>query len=100
MRTAALFGTMLVLATASVAAQTATGIHLADVRFSGDTQLDAVDLSKCAADLKSRTYEGPVRQVVPSNACESCVSKTMVTSRRRLSPQLNNCLTRRALISL
>ncbi|MGC1650855.1 MAG: hypothetical protein WA741_33950, partial [Candidatus Sulfotelmatobacter sp.] len=58
MRTAALFGTMLVLATASVAAQTATGIHLADVRFGGDTQLDAVDLSKCAADLKSRTYEG------------------------------------------
>jgi outer membrane protein assembly factor BamA len=59
MRTAALFGTMLVLATASVAAQTATGIHLADVRFSGDTQLDAVDLSKCTADPKSRTYEGP-----------------------------------------
>jgi len=59
MRTAALFGTMLVLATASVAAQTATGIHLADVRFSGETHLDAVDLSKCAADLKSRTYEGP-----------------------------------------
>ena len=53
MRPAALFGTMLVLATASVAAQTATGIHLADVLFSGDTQLDAVDLSK------SRIYEGP-----------------------------------------
>jgi len=59
MRTAALFGTMLALATVSVAAQTATGIHLADVRFSGDTRLDAMDLTKCAADLKSRTYEGP-----------------------------------------
>lgn len=59
MKTAAMFSATLVLATASVAAQTATGIHLADVRFSGDTQLEAVDLSKCAADLKSRTYEGP-----------------------------------------
>jgi outer membrane protein assembly factor BamA len=47
------------LAATSVVAQTATGIRLTDVRFRGDTQLDAVDLSKCAADLKSQTYEGP-----------------------------------------
>jgi outer membrane translocation and assembly module TamA len=59
MRTDVLLGAMLVLATTSVAAQTATGIRLTDVRFRGDTQLDAVDLSKCAADLKSQTYEGP-----------------------------------------
>ena len=59
MRPAALLATMLVLATASVAAQTATGIHLVEIRFSGDTQLDGVDLKKCAVDLKSRTYEGP-----------------------------------------
>jgi outer membrane translocation and assembly module TamA len=59
MRTDVLLGAMLVLATTSVAAQTATGIRLTDVRFRGDTQLDAGDLSKCAADLKSQTYEGP-----------------------------------------
>ena len=59
MRTGVLLGAMLVLATTSVAPQTATGIRLADVRFTGDTRLEAVDLSKCAADLKSRTYEGP-----------------------------------------
>jgi outer membrane translocation and assembly module TamA len=59
MRTDVLLGGMLVLATTSVAAQTATGIRLADVRFRGDTQLAAVDLTKCAADLKSQTYEGP-----------------------------------------
>ena len=59
MKPGALLGAMLVLATTSVAAQTATGIRLADVRFSGDTRLEAVDLKKCAADLKSRTYEGP-----------------------------------------
>jgi outer membrane protein assembly factor BamA len=59
MRTDVLLGAMLVLATTPVAAQTATGIHLADVRFIGDTQLNDVDLTKCAADLKSETYEGP-----------------------------------------
>jgi len=53
MRTDVLLGAMLVLATTPVAAQTATGIHLADVRFIGDTQLNDVDLTKCAADLKS-----------------------------------------------
>lgn len=47
------------LAAISVAGQIATGIHLVDVRFSGDTRLDTVDLKKCAADLKSQTYEGP-----------------------------------------
>jgi outer membrane protein assembly factor BamA len=36
----------------------ATGIHLVDVRFSGDTHSPAVDLRKCAADLKSRIHEG------------------------------------------
>jgi outer membrane protein insertion porin family len=59
MRRDVLFGAVLLLAAVSVAAQTATGIRLADVRFRGDTQLDAVDLTKCAADLKSQTYEGP-----------------------------------------
>ena len=54
-----LFGTILVLATTSATSQVATGIHLVDVRFSGDTHLEAIDLRKCAADLKSRTYEGP-----------------------------------------
>jgi outer membrane translocation and assembly module TamA len=59
MRTGVLLGTMLVLATMSVGGQTATGIHLVDVRFSGDTHSPAVDLSKCAADLKSLIYVGP-----------------------------------------
>jgi outer membrane protein assembly factor BamA len=50
---------MFVFATTSVAGQIATGIHLVDVRFRGDTRLEEVDLRKCAADLKSRTYAGP-----------------------------------------
>jgi outer membrane protein assembly factor BamA len=54
-----LLGMMLVLATTSLAGQMATGIHLVDVRFTGDTHSPAVDLSKCAADLKSQIYEGP-----------------------------------------
>ena len=45
------------LAAISMAGQIATGIHLVDVRFNGDTRLDGVDLKKCGADLKSRTYE-------------------------------------------
>jgi hypothetical protein len=37
---------MLVLAGTGMAAQIATGIHLQDVRFKGDTRLDGVDLKK------------------------------------------------------
>jgi outer membrane protein insertion porin family len=51
-------GAMFVLLTMSGAGQIATGIHLVEVRFTGDTRLGGVDLTKCAADLKSRTYEG------------------------------------------
>jgi outer membrane protein insertion porin family len=58
MRIGSLLGAILVLATA-VAGQTATGIRLIDVQFRGIRRLEAVDLRKCAADLKSRTYEGP-----------------------------------------
>jgi outer membrane translocation and assembly module TamA len=54
-----LLGAMPALLTMSGAGQIATGIHLVDVRFRGDTRLESVDLKKCAADLKSRTYEGP-----------------------------------------
>ena len=49
---------MLVFAATGVAAQIATGIHLQDVRFKGDTRLDGVDLKKCASDLKSKVYVG------------------------------------------
>ena len=47
------------LATIFGVGQTAAGIHLVDVRFTGDTRLQSVDLRKCAADLQSRLYEGP-----------------------------------------
>ena len=53
MRMSVLLGAMFVLATTSVAGQPATGIHLVDVRFSGDTRLQAVDLRKCAAETLS-----------------------------------------------
>jgi len=49
---------MLALVATGIAAQIATGIHLQDVRFTGDTRLDAVDLKKCANDLKSHIYAG------------------------------------------
>jgi outer membrane translocation and assembly module TamA len=54
-----LLGVMFALAGGSVHSQVATGIRLVDVQFTGDTRLEAVDLRKCAADLKSRIYEGP-----------------------------------------
>lgn len=59
MRTGVVLRAMFALATISMAGQIATGIHLVDVRFTGDTRLDGVDLKKCAADLKSRMYVGP-----------------------------------------
>lgn len=49
---------LLALAATTTAAQIATGIHLQDLRFKGDTRLDGVDLKKCASDLKSQVYEG------------------------------------------
>jgi outer membrane protein insertion porin family len=59
MSTGVMFRAMFALAAISVAGQIATGIHIVEVRFNGDTRLDGVDLKKCAADLKSRTYVGP-----------------------------------------
>jgi Surface antigen variable number repeat len=53
-----LLRTMLALAATGVAAQIATGIHLQDVRFQGDTRLAGVDLKKCTNDLKSKVYVG------------------------------------------
>lgn len=49
---------MFARAAISMAGQIATSIHLAEVRFNGDTRLDGIDLKKCAADLKSRIYDG------------------------------------------
>jgi outer membrane protein insertion porin family len=47
-----------VLAATATGAQIATGIHIVDVKFDGNTNLRFVDFRKCAADIKSRTYEG------------------------------------------
>ena len=49
---------ILVLAATYGAAQIATGIHLQDVRFTGDTRLDGVDFNKCTNDFKSQVYVG------------------------------------------
>lgn len=53
-----MFRVLLAFAATGVAAQIATGIHLQDVRFKGDTRLEGVDLKKCANDLKSQAYVG------------------------------------------
>src|ERR1700751_4075193 len=58
MRTGVMLRATFALATISMAGQIATGIHLVDVRFTGDTRLDGVDLKKCAAELRSRMYVG------------------------------------------
>lgn len=53
-----MLGVVLALAASGMAAQTATGIHLQEVRFKGDTHLDGVDLKECESDLKSKAYVG------------------------------------------
>lgn len=58
MRLKILLALVLALSTTSLIGQIAAGIHLAEVRFSGDTRLKGVDLSEPAADLRSREYEG------------------------------------------
>jgi len=49
---------VLALAATGMAAQIATGIHLQDIRFTGHTRLDGVDLKKCTEDLASQVYVG------------------------------------------
>ena len=49
---------MLALAATAMAGQIATGIHLQEVHFTGDTRPDGVDLKKCARHLKSQVYVG------------------------------------------
>jgi len=58
MKTQVMLRAMLALVATSMGAQIATGIHLQDVRFKGDTRLDGVDLKKCASALKSQVYVG------------------------------------------
>lgn len=53
-----MLGAFLLFGAITAGGQTATGIHLVDVRFDGDTHLKGVELKKCAADLRSREYEG------------------------------------------
>ena len=59
MRVVVLLGLIFLLATASVVGQTAAGITLVDVRFTGDKRLEPIYLRQCADELKSRTYDGP-----------------------------------------
>jgi len=47
---------MFALAAIPMAGQIATGIHLEDIRFTGDTRLDGVNLEQCATVLKSQIY--------------------------------------------
>jgi hypothetical protein len=61
MRLQVMLRAMLALAATGMSAQIATGIHLQDVRFEGDTQLEGVDLKECASDLKSKLYVGADR---------------------------------------
>jgi outer membrane translocation and assembly module TamA len=58
MRTRIVLRTVLALAATAMAGQIATGIHLQEVLFTGDTRLDGLDLKKCGSDLKSQIYEG------------------------------------------
>jgi outer membrane protein assembly factor BamA len=49
---------MFALAAIPMAGQTATSIHLEDIRFTGGTRLDGVNLEQCATVLKSQIYVG------------------------------------------
>ncbi len=49
---------MLVLAAIPMVSQIATGVHIVQFHFKGDTRLNGLNLRKCASDLKQRTYTG------------------------------------------
>lgn len=50
---------ILVFASFYAVAQVDAGIHIAQVRFTGDTQLKDVDLDNCASDVKTGGFSGP-----------------------------------------
>ena len=51
--------TILLVVPISPDGQIAAGIHIAAVRYTGDTRLDGVDLASCAADVKTGRFTGP-----------------------------------------
>jgi outer membrane protein assembly factor BamA len=59
MRIVVLIAGIVVLASVWVSGQVAAGIRIADVRFTGDTQLRDADLQGCATDVKTGRFEGP-----------------------------------------
>ena len=87
---------MLALAATGMAAQIATGIHLQDVRFKGDTRLDGVDLNKCASDLQSQVYVGTdwsdyfVGTVETKCLLDKGYFKSAVTASTQQLPDKNN----------
>ena len=91
-----MFRTMLALAAMGMAAQIATGIHLQDVRFKGDTRLDGVDWKKCASDLKSQLYVGTdwsdyfVGTVEKNCLLDKGYFKSAVTASTRQLPDKNS----------
>lgn len=82
----------LALVATAMAAQIATGIHLQDISFTGDTRLDGVDLKKCANDLKSHIYagtdwtDGVVGTVQTNCLLEKGYLKSVVTASTRQLP--------------
>jgi outer membrane protein assembly factor BamA len=80
----------------STSAQIATGIHLAHVRFNGDTRLSGVDLKQCATDLKSQIYGGTdwssyLAETVRSRCLsDKGYSKAVVTASTRQLPDHRN----------
>jgi len=87
---------MLALAGTGMAAQIATGIHLQDVRFKGDSRLEGVDLKKCASDLKSQVYVGTdwteyfVGTVVTKCLLDKGYFKSAVTASTQQLPDKNS----------
>ncbi len=87
---------ILALAATGMAAQIATGIHLQDVRFKGDTRLEGVDLKKCASDLKSKLYVGTdwsdffVGTVETKCLLDKGYFKSVVTASTQQLPDKNN----------
>ena len=87
---------ILALAASGMAAQVATGIHLQDVRFKGDTQLEGVGLKKCASALKSQLYVGAdwidyfVGTVKTKCLLDQGYFKSAVTATTRQLPEQNS----------
>ncbi|MGH9524026.1 MAG: POTRA domain-containing protein [Terriglobales bacterium] len=67
------FGVLVLLGAGCALGQIPAGIHIAKDRFRTEVPVKGVDLSRCAAGLTSKVYEGPNWKQAPAEQIRECL---------------------------